>query len=90
MNIIEIFEYEEFKKSIEMKECINCHATTDLTIHHIKPQSKYPHLKFDPENVVCLCNKCHTELHRKMNLGKKIHLSLNNGGKDLNKRGTNK
>lgn len=32
-------------------------------LHHIKPVSLFPELKYDPNNLVLLCHDCHTRLH---------------------------
>lgn len=34
----------------------------DLSVHHIKPRSKYPELMFDPTNLVTLCGTCNRQL----------------------------
>jgi hypothetical protein len=41
-----------------------------LSAHHIKPWAKYPELRYDLNNGVCWCYKCHMEFH-----------GLNKGGK---------
>lgn len=38
--------------------CMLCHATEDIVVDHIKPASKYPDLRLDPNNVQVLCGSC--------------------------------
>lgn len=35
-----------------------------LQVHHIAPVSVYPELAYDPNNCVCLCQKCHDRYHK--------------------------
>lgn len=39
--------------------CVLCGKRIGLHIHHILRKSKYPHLLFNPNNLVCLCKDCH-------------------------------
>ncbi|MGH8271502.1 MAG: transposase [Gammaproteobacteria bacterium] len=36
-----------------------------LNAHHIWPFHRFPHLKFDVNNLVTLCKKCHDDFHKK-------------------------
>lgn len=42
--------------------CMCCGASKDdgvrIVVDHIKPVSKFPHLKLDPNNLQVLCNSC--------------------------------
>ena len=31
--------------------------------HHIKPVEDYPDLRWDPDNLIAVCDRCHTRLH---------------------------
>lgn len=43
--------------------CECCGVVTRLHVHHKKPFSKFPELRFDPENAEVLCPKCHNSRH---------------------------
>lgn len=66
-NIGQLLRYtkSKFKKN---KVCANCGASENLTIHHIKPVSKAPYLKYNTNNFIVLCNECHRNHHQKQNL----------------------
>ena len=34
-----------------------------LTVHHMLPKAKYPHLKNELSNLILLCDKCHKGVH---------------------------
>ena len=63
-DMLDHLEYEEFKQRVILDECKNCGTTKNLTIHHKKKQSNYPHLKYKPENCIVLCNACHRRIHK--------------------------
>ena len=44
--------------------CVLCdHSRSKLPVHHIKPWSKYPKLRFEQANLATLCEKCHIDAH---------------------------
>jgi 5-methylcytosine-specific restriction endonuclease McrA len=47
--------------------CQKCGDNTghNLNAHHIKPWAKYKNLRFNIENGITLCKKCHIEIHKK-------------------------
>ena len=60
----------------ELKHCEMCGATTNLCRHHInfiRSDNRF-------ENLVVVCRKCHTKLHRlKINYTSRIKTTLNGG-----------
>ena len=45
--------------------CVNCRSGARLHVHHVKPWAEYPELRFDPANLVTLCQPCHADAHRR-------------------------
>ena len=44
-------------------KCRLCETSEDLTIHHVLPVSRYPHLKNKTGNMMVLCHTCHSRVH---------------------------
>ncbi|MFA5754533.1 MAG: HNH endonuclease [Patescibacteria group bacterium] len=60
-------EYEKWRQLVYSKanlECEQCGTKGMMCAHHIKSASKYPELRYDPNNGACLCVSCHKKLHR--------------------------
>lgn len=57
-----VFSRDEFK-------CRKCGVSgtrfTRLNPHHIKNFSQYPELRFELDNGITLCQKCHQEFHKR-------------------------
>ncbi len=47
------------------KKCFVCENRSLIVPHHFVPKKTSLALKFDPENGICLCQKCHIALHWK-------------------------
>lgn len=46
-------------------KCAICESTNKLHSHHIKSWRKFPEYRFDIENGICLCQKCHILEHKR-------------------------
>jgi 5-methylcytosine-specific restriction endonuclease McrA len=59
------YEFYTVKKHlhelVQFKKCANCHAETDLHLHHIVPLSNGG--TNNPTNLVFLCTDCHSKVH---------------------------
>ena len=53
-------------------KCVQCKSTENLTVHHVKGQAVRPDEKYNPNNGVTLCQKCHVETE-KLRQQKKVH-----------------
>lgn len=51
-----------FNKHLE-ENCEICGCSEYLQVHHFYYKSSYGHLRYDPENAITLCRKCHFILH---------------------------
>ena len=56
-------EYKELQSNVFKRDDYTCQWCKvrggELQLHHIKPKSKYDHLKFDIGNCITLCHACH-------------------------------
>lgn len=41
------------------KKCLRCGKTERLAAAHIKSVGAYPNMRFDIDNMICLCYRCH-------------------------------
>ncbi len=51
-----------FEKHIE-ENCEVCGCSEYLQVHHFYYKSSYGHLRYDDNNAITLCRKCHFLLH---------------------------
>ena len=65
--------WKELAKSILKRDNYTCQKCNyyrkdnkrKLVIHHIKSWSRFPELRFEPSNLITLCEKCHKIIHKK-------------------------
>ena len=59
--------YKRFRKVVrdrDGRKCQfpGCKSTKTIQVHHILPWADFPHLRFEPDNGICLCNECHARI----------------------------
>lgn len=63
MNYLSLRLWAEAVKDRDGKSCVECGATKKLHSHHIKRKKDFPELRFDLDNGITLCAKCHLAAH---------------------------
>jgi len=56
------YKHKQWRKEVKKRDgqkCRKCGDNENLHVHHIKSFSKYPKLRFDLNNGMILCLKCH-------------------------------
>ena len=57
--------YSKWRKEVYQRDgykCQLCESKFRLEAHHIRRWSDFPQLRFDPNNGVTLCRKCHKKV----------------------------
>lgn len=49
-------------------KCYNCKSNRKIIAHHLNSWKLFPEERFDQNNLITLCNKCHKEYHRNVNI----------------------
>lgn len=61
------YKYIQWRKDIFLKFNFTCQKCGirggKLSAHHVREWSKFPELRYDLDNGLCLCYDCHMELH---------------------------
>lgn len=60
-------EYKIWRKQVYERDgycCTKCGSKIKLNAHHIKSWKKYPALRYNVDNGVTLCEKCHIKYHQ--------------------------
>lgn len=78
-------EYKDWRNKIFNRDGYKCQmiksatcdkSDTKLQAHHIKPFRSYPELRFDLNNGITLCEKCHNKLKYKEWLEERFFLAI--------------
>lgn len=59
--------WSEFIRLRDGLRCVDCHARSQLSAHHICRKSFIAHAQFDTGNGITLCRECHRDAHRGFN-----------------------
>ena len=60
-------KYKEWRQKVYERDgykCIKCGSKEKINAHHIYSYKYYPEKRYDLENGITLCEKCHTKLHQ--------------------------
>lgn len=65
------YKYRQFRERIIERDviCQMCGSKKNLEVHHTKPFAQYPELRYDEDNAIVLCKKCHIALHKELRNG---------------------
>jgi 5-methylcytosine-specific restriction endonuclease McrA len=61
--------YKNWRQSVYQRDgykCVQCGSKDKLNAHHIKSWKDYPALRYDIDNGITLCEKCHIKLHQQI------------------------
>lgn len=61
-------KYNEWRISVFLRDeraCKKCGSKKEIQAHHIKPWSQFKNLRYDINNGITLCKKCHSKVHQK-------------------------
>lgn len=51
------------------RTCKICGSKEEINAHHLYSRNSHPDLVYDPDNIVTLCKKCHTDFHKEYGFG---------------------
>lgn len=63
-------EYRAWRNEVLERDAYTCvlcgrdETNSELNVHHIKPFSLYPELRFEVNNGLALCKECHINVHK--------------------------
>lgn len=61
-------EYKEWRQAVYERDkykCVKCGSKEKINAHHILSWKYYPEQRYNINNGITLCEKCHIELHQK-------------------------
>ena len=58
-------DYRQWKVEVIRRDkvCVLCKTRNKRHAHHLNHATYFPEQRFDTENGICLCSKCHSHLH---------------------------
>ena len=62
------YKSKRCNKNVDIRDkriCRKCGSKNNINRHHIKPWGYYPKLRYDINNIITFCRKCHEDFHIK-------------------------
>lgn len=69
---LEIFKRDNYR-------CKQCGSKNNINAHHIYSYNKYPEKRYDLNNGITLCEKCHIALHKKYGYDTEEPINISGG-----------
>lgn len=79
-------QYKKWRAKVRKRDSYKCQmpkceSKKAIKVHHILTWSKYPGLRFDVDNGICLCRKCHDSIAKQEHHYAKLFMSIVKGKK---------
>ena len=63
-------EYKKWRATVRRRDGYicqmpSCSSKKALKVHHILTWAKYPSMRYDPNNGITLCRRCHDSISKK-------------------------
>lgn len=73
--------YKEWRKRVKQRDRYKCQMpscseTTRLQVHHIKKWSSASNLRYDIDNGITLCKRCHKDITKHEQLYESLFMDL--------------
>ena len=74
-------KYKAFRAAVRKRDKSTCQMPScgskrAVKVHHIFTWAKFPHLRYDVKNGICLCRKCHDSISKKEHFFVRMFLSI--------------
>lgn len=82
-------DWEFTRESVKNRDdgmCRLCETKHSDVVHHIEPLKEAWSLRFNMDNLICLCNRCHYYVHKKYDKNNKSKKEMQEKLKDIVKR----
>jgi len=78
--------YRRDKYSCRMPSCGRKGFKNRIQAHHIKRWADFPELRFDPNNGITLCRRCHDMISKMEQAYESLFLDILSNSKSVNKK----
>lgn len=74
-------EYRFWRRKVRRRDKYTCQmpkcgSKKSLKVHHILTWAKFPSLRFDIDNGICLCRSCHDKISKVEHYYAKLFISI--------------